>query len=314
MYLFFILLSLGLNLQAEVIEKISAIVNNEIITETDISNFNKKISNNEMIDDQLLFDKSINDIKGNRKALLDFLINEKIITSEVKKLNLSITQDRVDEELRLIAKRNNVSKNELVDALKKQGINFAEYKDFIKSKIERDSLFNIEIYSKIKISDEDISSEYSKRNKSESNSIYEYSVAHILFSLKKSGEEAAQQKATAVLEKLRRGESFETLAEQHSEDTNFATGGFLGNFKAGEISKDLEKAVESLKPGEYSGLVKSKQGIHILKLLSRKVVSDPRYEKEKEKIKALLYESAGKKQLALWLEQKRDESFIRINN
>ena len=103
------------------------------------------------------------------------------------------------------------------------------------------------------------------------------------------------------------------MAEQFSEDPGFNSGGLLGVFKAGEFSKEFEKAILNLAPGDVSEITTTKMGIHILKLISKKVVSDSKFEKEKPRIMGKLYEKAFKLQFGQWLERKREESFIRIN-
>ena len=130
---------------------------------------------------------------------------------------------------------------------------------------------------------------------------------------KKEGNERAAERTGMALKNIRSGESFETVEEQFSEYPNFTTGGLLGVFKAGEFSKELELAVQNLSPGEISDPVKSKAGIHILKVLGKKVITDPQFEKEKEKIRSELFEKAFQKNFKNWLEMKKEESFIRIN-
>lgn len=221
-----LLISLFLSapVHAEVVEKTLAVVNSEIVLESDLKDLQKRLLKPGMIDDALLGDKTADSLKKDRKAQLEYLINEKILASEIKRLNLSVTNDRVESELKDMAKRNNVSEAELMNILKGQGIAIADYKLFMKEKIEKQSLFDTEIISKLRISDEDAMNEYLKANPNNKPSIDEFSVAHIFFSPKKGGAEAAYGRAETVLGKLRNGENFDTLAEQFSEDPNFSTG------------------------------------------------------------------------------------------
>lgn len=306
-------LFLSAPVHAEVVEKTLAVVNTEIVLESDLKDLQKRLLKPGMIDDALLGDKTVDSLKKDRKAQLDYLINEKILASEIKRLNLSVTNERVESELKDMAKRNNVSEAELTNILKGQGISIADYKIFMKEKIEKQSLFDTEIISKLRISDEDAMNEYLKVNPSNKPSIDEFSVAHIFFSPKKGGAEAAYGRAETVLGKLRSGENFDTLAEQFSEDPNFSTGGNLGTFKSGEFIPEIEAAISNLKVGETTPIVKSRLGYHIVKLTGKKLTQDPKFEKAKEKIKAQLLEASFKRQLKLWLQNKRDESFVRIN-
>lgn len=297
----------------EKVEGIVAIVNSEVVTESDLKSFSKKIENNSIIDDLLLAGETAESLKNNRKKQLQYLINEKLLESEIKRLNLSVTVERVEQELREVAKKNGISRADLNQAIKAQGMNFSDYQDFIKGRIERQSLIEQEITSKIRVADEDILAEYMRANPKSDSGIYEYTLAHIYFNPKKGGAAAAEERANVAAKKIRDGLSFETVAEQNSEDPNFANGGLLGTFKAGEFAQEMETAVARLNPGDTTSPVKSKGGIHILKLLSKKVVSDPRFEKEKEKIRSQLYEKSFQRQLKNWIEQKREDSFIRIN-
>jgi peptidyl-prolyl cis-trans isomerase SurA len=298
---------------AEPVDHIMAIVNSEIITASDFTAFAKKADNGGMIDDLLLFGKPASSLKGNKTAELDYLINEKILDSEVKRLNLSVTIERVEQEIRDIAKRNNVSRADMMSAVKAQGMSPSEYQDFIKTRIERQSLIEQEVSAKIRVSDEDVQAQYLRDHPNASTGSYEYTLAHIYFNPRKGGVEQARERANAVEARLHSGESFEALAEQNSEDPNFTAGGLLGTFEADDLNKDMLEGLKGLSAGEVSSVVETKDGFHILKILNKKVISDPNFEKEKEKIRAKIFEQAFQKQLQNWLEAQKEDSFIRIN-
>lgn len=299
---------------AELVDKTVAIVNSEVILDSDLKKVESNLDKPGAIDETLLDGKSTASLKGNKKAILDYLIAEKILASEIKKQGFSVTQERANQEFKEIAKRNGMDESQLVTALKGQGIDAEEYKVFIKARIEKQSLLDGEIASKLRISDDEAFAEYQKGKPSAKGRVNEYTVAHIFFNPKKSGgAEKAAERAQDVLEKLKKGGKFETLAEQSSEDSDFTAGGLLGTFKTGELSAEFDQALSSLQVGQYSGLVPSKRGIHILKLNSKKEIPDPAFEKEKEKIKAKLLDAAFGKQFQSWLSRKKEEAFIRVN-
>jgi peptidyl-prolyl cis-trans isomerase SurA len=297
----------------ELVDRIVAIVNSEIITGSGLKDFEHRLNKGSMIDDLLLFGAPASSLKGNREAQLNYLINEKILDSEVKRLNLSVTIERVEQEIRDIAKRNNLSRADMMAAVKAQGMSASEYQDFIRTRIERQSLIEQEVTAKIRVSDEDVMAQYLREHPNANTGSYEYTLAQIYFNPKKGGAQKARERAKNVLQKLRAGESFDALAEQNSEDPNFTAGGLLGTFRAGELSKEMENGIRGLAAGDISDVVQARDGFHILKVLEKKVISDPNFEKEKEKIRAALFEQAFQKQLKNWLETKRDDSFIRIN-
>lgn len=299
------------SLKAEVVDKIVAIVNDEILTQQDIENYKKKLQKGKFIDDLIVSDK--NKLLKDRNALVDHMINEKIIDSEVKRQDLSVTIEKVDQEIKKIAAGNRMTTAQLTQELKKEGISFSEYQHFIKQRLERQALIQKTISSKIKITDDEIQNYYMNNFKGSSVTSYEYSLAHILFLPKGGDVKAAQKRGEAVLARLKNGESFETLAAQNSEDPNFSNGGFLGNFKSGEFLKELENAVVNLAPGATSNLVATKFGYHIVKLLSKKIVKDPVFESKKKDIQNILYEKAFAQQFKFWIEERKQSSFIKIN-
>lgn len=305
----FISLSAG----AKTVDKIVAIVNDQIVTLSDMEKYKKNMATGGLVDDALLKLTDPTLLQKDRKALLGQLIDEKILDSEVKRKNMEVTIERVEQEIRTIAQNNNISRDQLRDALKARGVPMSRYQDFIKTSLERQALIEREVTSKIRISDEDISAYYMSKKGPSGAQIFEYSLSHILFTPKTGGEQAALARAKAVEEKLKNGQSFEKLAEQFSEDPNFSKGGALGNFKAGEMSKELDAAVRNTGVGETTDIVKTAQGYTILKVTKRTLISDPKFEEQKENIRAVLYSEAFKNQFRLWLNQRKDESFIRIN-
>jgi len=307
-----LMLSLSTAAFAKVVDRIVAVVNNEIILESDFTDLVEKTKNSTLIDETIL-STDLSTLQKSHQAQQDYLIAEKIIDSEIKKLNLTVTSERVQQEIKDMAKRNRVSPEEIIREVKKQGLSESDYQNFLKVKIERQNLIESEIISKLRINDDDALSEYLKRNPKAKANVNEFSVSHIFFNPQKGGPQEAYDRASKVLLKLHSGATFEKLAEEYSEDPNFTQGGFLGNFKSGEFLKEIEESIQNLSPGQMTDVVKSRMGYHIVKLVSKKVTTDTQFEKEKQRIISELMESNFKRQFKIWLQSKKDESFIRIN-
>ena len=94
---------------------------------------------------------------------------------------------------------------------------------------------------------------------------------HILVSLPPdAGEDAerkAREKAESLLARLEKGESFEELAKEASDDPVSASkGGDLGFFSRGVMTPEFETAAFALEKGGRSGIVKSAFGFHIIEV------------------------------------------------
>lgn len=298
---------------AKTVDKIVAIVNDEPVTLSDVEKFKKRLASGGLVDDALLKLSDTQNLLKDRNALLNHLIDEKILDSEIKRKSMEVPIERVEQEIRTIAKNNGISREQLRDALKNKGVSMAQYQDFIRTSLERQGLVEREVTSKIRISDDDVSSYYLAKKGPSSAQIFEYNLSHILFTSRNGGEESAMNRARSVEERLKNGESFEKLAEQFSEDPNFSRGGSLGTFKAGEMVREIDEALKKLSPGEFSKVIKTSAGYEIIKLNKRTLISDPKMEEEKENIRRELYAEAFKRQFRLWLNQRREDSFIKIN-
>jgi peptidyl-prolyl cis-trans isomerase SurA len=298
---------------AKVVDKIVAIVNDQIISESDAETFKKSLSNGGMQDDALIQMVDPKKLLADRNALLNYLIDEKVLDSEVKKKNLEVTVERVEQEIRDILKKRNVTRPQLAQVLAERGVSMSQYQDYIKTSLERHALIEKEVSSKIRITDDDIASYFAAKKSGSKNQVYEYTIAHIVILPKKGKEEAARHKANAAYAKLKSGQAFESVADQFSEDPNFTKGGLLGTFTSGEMKPDIENAVKRLQAGEFSPVVHSKNGYNIFKVIKRTLVADPKMEAEKDNIRNALFADAFKKQFRAWLNERREDAFVKIN-
>lgn len=298
---------------AKVVDKIVAIVNDQVVTLSDVEKFQERMKSGGLVDDALLRLTDPGALQKDRNKLLSHLIDERVVDSEVRRKGMEVTIERVEQEIRNIAKQNGISRDQLRSALGAKGVTMSQYQDFIKTSLERQSLIEREVSSKIRISDEDVASYYLSQKGPSGSQIFEYTLSHILFTPKNGGEEGALKRARAVQAKLKEGQSFDKLAEQFSEDPAFSNGGQLGTFRAGEMLREIEDAVRKVREGEVTGIVKTAQGLHLIKVNKRTLISDPRLEEQREDIRRVLYADAFKRQFRTWLDQRREESFIRIN-
>ncbi len=307
-------LAISFGARAETVERIVAIVNDEVITQSDLNRYAERLKSGGLTDDLLIADEAAKQLLiKDRQKLLQKMIDEKLIDSEVKKQGLSVPIEKVEQQIRTVAKNNGVSRDELKSALQERGIPFSEYQDFIKTGLERQGLVEKSITSRIKISEDDVMAQYVTEKGANSEQAYEYTLAHIYFSTTKGGVTAAKTRAAEALTKLKSGAAFEKLAAEVSEDPAFEQGGTLGVFKTGELQKELDGAIQKLQPSETTGVLPTAGGFHIVKVMKKKIIADPRTEKDRERIRGQLYEKAFKRQLTSWLEQLRQEAFIRIN-
>lgn len=298
--------------KTELVDKIVATVGSEAVLQSDLNEMPGRLKKEGSIDETMLLDDRIEELKSNRTSQLNYLIREKLVESEIKRQNLSFTDDRINEEMGNMAKKNQMSRAELETYLKRQGYNITDYKKTLKSRLERQSFFESEIVAKLRITDEDAYNEYKNRNPKYKPNVNELKVGMIFFNPRKGSPEEAFKRAEAVYKKLQSGESFESLADKYNEDSNANAGGYLGEFKTGELNPEMEKAVGNLDAGETTQVFRSSRGFQIMKVIDKKVTQDPTFLRYKEQIKAGLVEKNFKRQLKNWFESKKQDAYIKL--
>ncbi len=140
-------------------------------------------------------------------------------------------------------------------------------------------LLEKEIEAKSKVTEQDVQ-KYYEAHKDELSSVSQIKASHIL--VKTEGE------AKKVLERLKKGENFASIAKKSSIDPgSAANGGDLGYFSPGQMVPEFESAAMKLKVGEISSEpVKTKFGYHIIKVTDKKKGKPVEF----EKIKKMLYQ------------------------
>lgn len=312
LFLFLILLLTGLSSFAakELVNKILVVVNSETVLLSDLKKLQNRIQKPGAIDETLLLGEKVDSLKNDRKAQVEFLIREKLVESEIKRQNFSVTDERVESEMNNLAKRAQMSRPDFNKYIAHQGFSVDDYKEILKARLERQSFFESEIVSKLRITDEDAYGEFQSKNPNYRPNVNEFKIAQIFFSPRKGSPQAALDRANAVASRIQSGEQFETLANQLNETPGANRDGFLGTFRSGEFLAEIERAVGNLSPNEVSGVIKSPAGFHIVKVISKKTTLDPNFLKVKEMIKASLVEKNFQRQLKNWFEVKKQDAYI----
>lgn len=299
------------------IERIVAIVNDQTITQMDIDDYKQKLRNNQFLDDTLVTD--IPELLANSQKLVTHLINEKLVDIEVKRQSLTVSEERIEQEINNIAQMNRVNRRQLIEALQKQNISLPEYRRFIRTKLERQALIERIITPYISISDDDIANYYYVREQSGQARVpkFEYTVAHILFrwpSSRLQDVQATQKQAQDAYALLESGTNFEELITRYNDQkSSSVVAGALGKFKSNEMQKDFDTAIQKLQPRQFSKVIRGARGFHILQLVDKKLIEDPDLTRRKAHIRRALYQEAFQNRLRVWLDQRRHEAFVKVD-
>ncbi len=295
-----------------VVDRIVAVVNQEIITLSEVENRTELMQVEIRAEDRL---EKREKLQAVRQMVLQQLIEEKLIDLEARKLGIKVTAKELEEAIDEIRKRNNLSPEEFQDALKKQGIKLEDLKKQMEKQILRTKTIRMSVKLESKGEEDELKSFYEK-NVDQYRTAESFRPAHILFRIPKdaTAEEILEikRKAQKVLEKIRQGQDFGELAFLYSEDPSAKDRGGLGYFKKGEILPALEKEIARLRIGEVSGVIRTDFGFHIIKLLDRKGGTPLTYDEVKQRVTADYYQAEMEKALKQFLGSLKAKSVIDI--
>jgi len=260
---------------AELVDRIAAIVNNDIITLSEV----EKRAAPEMA--RLSADPEVKDRASQRSKvlhqILDAMIADKLLDGEMKEANLDVSEADLDAAVDNIKKQNGFDSEKLEQALKEEGLTMASWRSTVlKKQLARLKLIRTKTEAKVKVSEEDVKAEYAKWAKMEGED-GEIHARHILIRVdpKASAEEVAKarERAMAVtLEGRKPGVDFAELARRKGEGSTAGEGGDLGFFRRGVMFPEFERAAFALKPGEVSDPVRTQFGWHVIKVDERRPV------------------------------------------
>ena len=264
---YFLLLSFTIfNLSAQSIDKIEAVLGDEIILTSEIES-------------QYLQYLSQGNTKSNevRCQIAEDLLFQKLLVNQAKLDSLVVSEDEVDTE---VIKRLSYFESQLGSLAKVEDY-FGKSKASIKlelGKVIKDQFLAQKMQNKlisiIKVTPAEVKESYISLPDSEIPIMpTQVEVAQIVVKAEITDEQKdkIREKLNSFRDRVYKGEDFKMLATLYSDDPGSASnGGELGFVNRGDLVPEFERAAFRLKQGEISEVVESQFGYHIVQLIERR--------------------------------------------
>jgi len=302
-----------LSLRGEVIERIVALVNDEVITLTELEEMAKPVYD-EVKRTSTPSEQELK-LKKVRGEVLDRLVDSKLLGQEIKKRKMEISDRDVDAAIADILKSTNLSENDLKKVIAREGMTYSAYRQRVREELGKMRLVSREIKSKIVIEEETLRKAY-QENLEKYTDPLEVKIQQIFFRFPPNGspEKAAavRKEAQSILERARKGEDFAELAKKYSQAPEASEGGVLGYFKHKELMPELEEVGFKLKVGEVGDLIASPLGFHILRVLERKGGEPRPFAEVQNKIRDEMIQVEAEKKYNEWMKDLKAKAYIQI--
>ena len=220
-----------------------------------------------------------------RPQVLRAMVDERLKLQEAQRQNVSVSQGEIDQALARIAEQNRVDPADLERWLASGGLLLKPLVDQIRSTIAWDKLVIRRLGPTVQISDEEI--EEVVRRAAESQGQSQRRVSEIFLAVDSPAEEEqVRQGAERLVEQIRAGADFSSVAVQFSDSATAAVGGDIGWVLPGQLSPEIEAELERLGPGELAAPMRTAGGYYIL--LLRDVRAAPSGEPDRGAIRQAL--------------------------
>ncbi len=205
-----------------------------------------------------------------KRQLLERLIMDKAQVLKAKESGLAIDDAALDLGLKRVAENNGLSEKAFQKRIKEEGLDWAEFREEIRNEMLIARLRESEVENRIQISDAEVEN-YLKQQ--EDLSKIQFSLAHIVMRVPESAsrEDLAriEERAKTIRERLKEGENFAQLSAAFSDSPDALSGGKMGLRPVSQLPELYVDAVENLKIGEISPVLRSPAGFHIVQLLGK---------------------------------------------
>jgi peptidyl-prolyl cis-trans isomerase SurA len=314
------------SVRGEIIEQILVKVNGDIFTKTDLEQ--RQVAALRQKGEAIDLKSDLSNAQL-RKALDEITpqimvdaVDELLIVQRGKELGYRLGDDQFKSVLDNIKKENKMETEEQFQAaLKSENMTMAD----LRRNLERSMIFQRvqqnEVLGKIGVSDDE-ARKYYESHMSEFTTAPTVTLREILVStpgdgktLNVAADEAAKAKAEQIRKRVTTGdENFEKLASEISDSPSKANAGLIGPLSISDISPDLRKLVESMKPGDVSEIIRAPRGYQVLKLETITPTQTMTFEQAREQISERVFTDKRKAEFQKYLQKLRAQAIIEWKN
>lgn len=296
--------------RAEVVDRIVAVVGNEVITERELDQLYNGDELGLMKADPL---SGVEAPHMTREEYLDRLIEAKVIEQEVKRQGIRIDVLEVEKAIDRKRESLGLTEDEFIRALALQGISIEEYREQVKNQLITYRLIGQEVRGEIEVTDEDVLAYY-RQHPDQFEEKDKYHLRHIFIAFPANGNTAERKQAVDRLQALRqralKGEDFTELAKNHSQSPTAPNGGDLGWFELPELLPEFREQVLRLQPGELSPVFVHGNGAHLLLLVEVSRGQVQPLDEVKDHIRDIIFQQYTMERYDLWLERLKARTHI----
>jgi len=288
---------------AEVVDRIVAEVNDEIITMSELQAASKSMEAQAGIKPKGKEEKEV------ERKMLEALIDRKLAKAEAKRRGMGLEDKEMAAALENFKKRNNLPDDEaLKNALSKAGITMKEFKQNIADQMIQERLVTVAVGAKSMVSEAEVRQVYEENYKQGGSAQMHLRAIRMPFpaGATDAQKEELKKKAETVLAELKNGASMQDVAKKFSLE-----GTDVGFVNQSDLDPRLGEFLGRLKPKEVAPAL-TPEGIQLIQLVERRSGQARSFEEAAPEIRRVLEQKEMGKRFSEWVKTLREKAHIKI--
>jgi peptidyl-prolyl cis-trans isomerase SurA len=291
--------------RAEIVERIVAKVNGDIITLSEFQTRQLQEAQASRVEP----DNLQAFLRDNNARILNEAIDDLLLYQRAADTGLKLPPSALNQMIEDIKKEHKIaSEEQFQEQLAREGMTLDELKRNMERSILRQQVLRRDLESKVMVTDAEVRAEYDA-NQARLSQPATVSLREILV---KGDDDATAAQAIALVERARAGEDFAALARSSSAASTRASGGDLGKLARGELNADLEKVAFALPAGSVSDPIRSADGWRILKVEEKSEASVTAFDSVKDNLRRALTDRKMGKEMDGYLVGLREKAAIEV--
>jgi peptidyl-prolyl cis-trans isomerase SurA len=286
-----LLLMLGGTGVAEVVDRIVAQVNDEIITMSELENMAKGVEARAGVKPKGIEEKHM------QREMLEALIDRKLARAEAKRRGIVVSDKEINQAMDQFKRNNNIPDDAtFAKGLAQAGLTIKEFKQQIADQMTQERLMVVVVGTKVGISDAEVRRIYDQEFKKGGTQVH-------IISLRMP---FPKQQAEAIVTAVRRGESLMAAAGKFSLRASD-----LGFVAQSDLDPRLAEYLDKLKAKDVAPIL-TNEGIQLMEVVGRRSGEARSFEEAAPQIRRILQQKEMEKYFGEWVKTLRDKSHIKI--
>jgi parvulin-like peptidyl-prolyl isomerase len=300
------LLALAAGASPEVIERVVAKVNGDILTFSEFVNRQAAA-----VQAARVAGAGVERfLRENNARILQEAVDELLLVQRADELGIRLRPEYIADVIEGIRKENNIASDEaLREQLEREGMTLDDLKRNIERSILKRQVLTRELEAKVAVTEAEARADYDARQ-ADYTTKAQVRLQEILVAAAEGRD--AQEDARRLVARARSGEDFAALAREHSDAPTRGAGGELGAVNLGEMNPLVEQELAALRPGDVSEPVALAEGYRIFRVVERSDASVVPYEQVREQITRRLTQERYAREYDAYIEGLRKTAAVEI--